>query len=47
MLKCWEADVENRLCFKEIVSELTEEISNICANERIAKEEYTQLNIKY
>ena len=38
MLKCWEADVENRLCFKEIVCELTEEISDICANECIAQE---------
>ena len=26
MLKCWEADVEKRLCFKEILFELSEEI---------------------
>ena len=26
MLKCWEADVEKRLCFKEILLELSEEI---------------------
>jgi len=27
MLKCWEADVESRICFKEIVTELNEEVS--------------------
>ena len=26
MLKCWEADVEKRICFNEIVSELIEEV---------------------
>ena len=25
MLKCWEADIDNRICFKEIVTELTQE----------------------
>ena len=25
MLKCWEADMNNRICFKEIVTELTRE----------------------
>ena len=39
MLKCWEVDVESRLCFKEIVSELTKEVSNICATECTADEE--------
>ena len=27
MLKCWEADVEQRACFGEIVVELSEEAS--------------------
>ena len=27
MLKCWEADVESRICFGEIVTELEEEVS--------------------
>ena len=27
MLKCWEADVESRVCFGEIVTELSEEVS--------------------
>ena len=26
MLKCWEVDVEKRLCFKEILLELSEEM---------------------
>jgi len=26
MLKCWEADVEERICFNEIVLELIEEV---------------------
>ena len=39
MLKCWEADVKNRLCFNKIVSELSKEISNICATECTANEE--------
>jgi len=26
MLKCWEADIEKRICFNEIVSELIEEV---------------------
>ena len=25
MLKCWEADVDNRICFKEIIAELAKE----------------------
>ena len=25
MLKCWEADVDNRICFKEIVAQLARE----------------------
>ena len=29
MLKCWEADVDNRICFKEIVAELTRESSEV------------------
>ena len=27
MLKCWETDVETRICFGEIVTELIEEVS--------------------
>jgi len=27
MLRCWEASVESRICFKEIVVELNEEVS--------------------
>ena len=27
MLKCWEVDVESRVCFGEIVTELSEEVS--------------------
>ena len=27
MLKCWEADVDSRFCFEEIVIELNEEVS--------------------
>ena len=31
MLKCWEADVNNRLWFKEIIDELIkEDINNLC-----------------
>ena len=26
MLRCWEADVESRICFEEIVAELSEEV---------------------
>ena len=26
MLKCWEADVDSRICFKEIIVELTREV---------------------
>ena len=33
MLKCWEADVDNRICFKEIVAELTKEASEVYATE--------------
>ena len=33
MLKCWEADVDNRICFKEIVAELTKEAGKVCATE--------------
>ena len=25
MLKCWEADADNRICFKEIIAELARE----------------------
>lgn len=27
MLKCWEVDVESRICFEEIVTQLNEEVS--------------------
>ena len=27
MLKCWEADVDSRICFEEIVMELNEEVN--------------------
>ena len=33
MLKCWEADVDNRICFKEIVAELTKQASEVNATE--------------
>ena len=33
MLKCWETDVDNRICFKEIVAELTKEASEVYATE--------------
>ena len=41
MLKCWEADAKSRLCFKEIVAQLTkEEGSTICAIESSANMDY-------
>ena len=33
MLKCWEANVHNRICFKEIVADLTREASDVHATE--------------
>ena len=36
MLKCWEANVVNRVCFKEIVAELTSEASEVYITENSA-----------
>ena len=33
MQKCWEADVDSRICFKEIVVELTRKASDTYATE--------------
>ena len=34
MLKCWEADADNRIHFKEIVAELTKQPSEVYATEK-------------
>ena len=41
MLKCWEADVDNRICFEEIVAELTRETN---ATETSGNKDY--VNVK-
>ena len=40
MLKCWEADVDDRICFKEIVAELTNETP---ATESSADKDYVTI----
>ena len=40
MLKCWEADVKSRVCFKEIVAELTKEASEVYAIESSGNKDY-------
>ena len=40
MLKCWEADVDGRICFKEIVMELTREVSDSYATESSTDKDY-------
>ena len=40
MLKCWEADVKSRVCFEEIVTELTKEASEVYAIESSANKDY-------
>ena len=40
MLKCWEADVDSRICFKEIVAELTRESSKIQGNKSSTNKDY-------
>ena len=37
MLKCWEVDIDSRICFKEIVAELTREASETHMTEGFAK----------
>ena len=41
MLKCWEADVDSRISFKEIVAELTKEACEIHATKSSADKGYT------
>lgn len=43
MLKCWEADVDNRNCFEEIVAELTREINEITATETSGNNDYADV----
>ena len=43
MLKCWERDVDNRICFKEIVAELTSEGNETYATESSADKDYVNV----
>ena len=43
MLKCWEADVDNRICFEEIVAELTGEASKAYPSNDSADSGYVKI----
>ena len=43
MLKCWEADVDNRICFEEIVAELTSEASKVYPSNNSADSDYVNI----
>ena len=46
MLKCWEVDIDSRICFKEIVAELIREDSETHATEGFTKlSSYTAIMI--
>ena len=40
MLKCWEADTDNRICFEEIVAELSREINETNGTETSGNKDY-------
>ena len=43
MLKCWEADVDSRICFKEIIAELIREANETYATESSANKDYVTI----
>ena len=43
MLKCWEADGDNRICFEEIVAELSREINETNGTETSGNKDYANV----
>ena len=45
MLKCWEGDGDNRICFKEIVAELSREINETNSTETSGNKDYEPCDV--